>query len=125
NVLGPENWTNWLGALRASFLSELAEECEFIPPIRDNAAQLAEVKNLLERNRSVIAWLAPRGIGLTAWNSKPRDQIQIRRRFMLLGQTLDAMRVWDIVAALNMIRDLPAARGFPITLQADGAMGVN
>ena len=51
-----------------------------------------------------LAFVAPRGIGRTAWNADPAKQTQIRRRFMLLGQTLDGMRVWDVRRALQALR---------------------
>lgn len=52
------------------------------------------------------AWLAPRGIGPTAWSDDSRDHTHIRRRFMLVGQTLDGMRVWDVRRALQSLREL-------------------
>jgi hypothetical protein len=33
-------------------------------------------------------------------------QVQIRRRFQLLGQTVDGMRVWDVRRALAVVRSL-------------------
>jgi hypothetical protein len=57
-----------------------------------------------------LAFVAPRGLGPTAWNADPAVQTHIRRRFMLLGQTLDGMRVWDVrraVQALRSINGLP------------------
>lgn len=42
-----------------------------------------------------MVFVAPRGIGTTIWNQSERKQIQNRRRFYLLGQTLDGMRVLD------------------------------
>jgi hypothetical protein len=67
-------------------------------------------------------WLAPRGVGMTAWNPDPRHDVQIKRRFMLLGQTLDGMRVYDILCAIRAVKN--ATQG-PITLSAEGKMGVN
>ncbi len=43
-----------------------------------------------------MAWLAPRGVGPSAWSGGERKQTQIRRRFQLLGRTLDTLRVWDV-----------------------------
>src|SRR5688572_32237130 len=45
--------------------------------------------------QGVVAFVAPRGIGPTAWDADERKQTHIRRRFLLLGQTLDGMRVWE------------------------------
>jgi hypothetical protein len=43
---------------------------------------------------AVLVVIGPRGVGPSAW---PTDKEKgIRRRFMLLGQTLDGMRAWDV-----------------------------
>ena len=44
---------------------------------------------------------------------------------MLLGQTLDGMRVWDIRCAVQALKSLPRFRKAAITLQARGEMGVD
>jgi len=69
--------------------------------------------------------LAPRGIGPTAWTQAEREVIQIRRRFMLLGQTLEGMRVWDIRRGLAVLREVRAYRESAIQLRGEGAMGVS
>ena len=51
---------------------------------------------------------APRGVGPTAW---PKDKdVHIRRRFGLLGQTFDGMRVLDVRRASRCMKALPTAR---------------
>ncbi|HET6882706.1 MAG TPA: hypothetical protein VFI31_21235, partial [Pirellulales bacterium] len=49
----------------------------------------------------------PRGVGPAAWDASEQKQIQNRRRFMLLGQTLAGMQTWDVRRALQAIRVLP------------------
>ena len=56
-----------------------------------------------------VALLIPRGVGPTAWEDGSVDT-HLRRRFALLGQTLDGMRVWDIRRAL---RSLDGVDGWP------------
>ncbi|HEV3343830.1 MAG TPA: hypothetical protein VG125_25880, partial [Pirellulales bacterium] len=62
-----------------------------------------------------------------AWNAGEKEQIQIRRRFMLLGQTLAGMQTWDIRRALQAIR-APAnpstQAGAKIDVHAGAAMSV-
>ncbi len=70
----------------------------------------------------IYAVCFPRGIGPSAWSG---DATQIRRRFMLLGQTLDGMRVWDIRRAVQALRSLNEFNDSPLTLQAEGDMAVN
>lgn len=60
---------------------------------------------LAESPQTAIAWFAARGIGPTAWTSDKRERVHIRRRFNLLGETLDSMRVWDTRLAIAAIRD--------------------
>lgn len=59
------------------------------------------------RDGSVLVLVQTRGTGVDAW-PESRD-VQIRRRFALVGQTLEGMRAWDLVqarAALTGIADL-------------------
>ncbi len=47
------------------------------------------------------------------WARDPERAHQLRRRFMLLGQTLDGMRVWDLLRQLMQ-------REEPLTIHAEG-----
>ena len=52
-----------------------------------------------------------------------KKQTQIRRRFMLLGQTLDSMRVWDIRQAIRALRaKYPSAE---LRVEGRGTQAVN
>ena len=44
---------------------------------------------------------------------------------MLVGQTMDGMRVWDICKAIEAVHSLKSFRGPPLTIEAGGNMGVN
>ena len=44
---------------------------------------------------------------------------------MLLGQTLDGMRVWDIRRGVQVARGSVSEEGLPVKLTASGGMGVN
>ena len=76
----------------------------------------------LETGSSVSICLCPRGIGPAAWAGDERRQTQIRRRFMLLGQTLDGMRVWDVRRALQVLGQLDAVGGIIPQVSARGSM---
>lgn len=83
-----------------------------------NGAEWAD--RLSER---AYAFLAPRGLDADAWSGDAKKQTQIRRRFMLLGQTLDSMRVWDIRQAIRALRNrYPAAE---LRVEARGTQAVN
>lgn len=68
----------------------------------------------------VQVFLTPRGIGPSAWTAEEKKQIQIRRRFGLLGTTLESMQLWDIHRGLAAVRELSGAKDAHITLLAQG-----
>lgn len=78
-----------------------------------------------EKDNSAVAFVFPRGIGPTAWTSNEKKATQIRRRFMLLGTTLDAMRVWDICRAAEALSSTSEFKKLPTGLSGTGMMGVN
>ncbi len=57
-----------------------------------------KVRNRVLSGQRVVL-IAPRGVGPSAWPAEKEKQI--RRRFMLIGQTLDGMRVWDVVRGIE------------------------
>jgi len=81
----------------------------------------------ISRFRENAIWIAmlPRGLGADAWSGDERKLTHLRRRFMLLGQTLDAMRVWDLRRGLQAVLQLKGMKGLPVHCEAEGAMGVN
>jgi dienelactone hydrolase len=107
-------------------------------PIRDDAPFADEVNtafacwpDALTQLRSnapgsgVFAVLLPRGVGRDVWTGDARKQTQIRRRFLLLGQTLDGMRVWDIRRGIQALKTMDELRRLPVELDAEGPMAVN
>jgi len=113
-VLDEEQWKDWLAAMQVGFAEELNDQT--LPEPDKNAFK---IKQELFKKR-VMAYFTPRGIGPTAWNSDERKQTQIRRRFMLLGQTLDGMRVWDVRRAIQALRTIDSLSGKPRELQLQG-----
>lgn len=115
------SWGRWLSGMKAEFSSALIDELRAAPP---DAATDSAIENGNE-TAGVQVCFAPRGVGLSAWGTDPRTLIQIRRRFMLLGQTVDSMRVWDITRAVQVLKSLPELNNVSIELDAEGMMGVN
>jgi cephalosporin-C deacetylase-like acetyl esterase len=112
-------WNADLSAMRVKFEDQLRREP--LPP--PTPAFYAGLKNRRERYHDGIAFFAPRGIGETEWRSQDeRKHIQIRRRFMLLGQTLDSMRVWDVRRAIQAVRSIDGLGNLPIGLGAQADM---
>jgi cephalosporin-C deacetylase-like acetyl esterase len=69
---------------------------------------------------ATTVYFCPRGVGPTAWYPSEKKQVQIRRRFMLLGQTLDGMRVWDVRRAIQAVRSMPPWEKKPLRLCGQG-----
>jgi dienelactone hydrolase len=120
NVLAEEDWEEFLTHLPGDF-PEAFPGVAFPP--RDAAGEESE-RRMHARFKWGMAYLCPRGIGLGKWTADPKKAVQIERRFALVGQTADAMRVWDIRQAVEALR----AHGLgetPLWLQARGIMAGN
>jgi hypothetical protein len=110
-VLDTEAWTNstakwlWLGGGTAEAKSALRQE--------------------MQAGRLAVAYFAPRSVEPAKWSKDTKKSNQIRRRYALLGQTLDSMRVWDIRCAAQAVKALPEFKKVPLCIRAKGQMGVN
>lgn len=71
-----------------------------------------------------LALVAPRGVGPTGWEEKTeagkKAGIHIRRRFPLLGQTLEGMQIWDVRRALAALRTVSSLSDTPVELDGRG-----
>jgi dienelactone hydrolase len=110
-------WSNFLAMARVEFKSQLSDESL---PAADEIAFDKLRKQVAAGDG--IAFIAPRGIGPTAWDRNPTERIHIKRRFMLLGQTLDSMRVWDVRRAIQTVRMINDFADIPIQIEAKGEM---
>jgi len=84
-----------------------------------------DIRPQIEESNVTLVVFFPRCIGTGSQPNTAQAQITLRRKFMLLGQTLDGMRVWDIHRAVEALRSLPYFQGTPMSLLAKGNMGVN
>ncbi len=130
-VLDPSSAAGWLADVRAlaggqALASEnLAGEFAASPPPAAGSPDLAELKREVLGQHQALAFFAPRGAGLTEFSGGAKRLTGIRRRFMLLGQTLDGMRVWDIRRAVQALQSVSGTDPAGIGLQAQGGMAVN
>jgi len=115
-------WEEWANFLNAEFAEELKEERRAVTG--ETKLRLADFKAALQSGNTSLAFVAPRGIGLTAWSNDERTETHLRRRFMLLGQTVESMRAWDIIQSVRVLRQMLPTNA-AIQLQAEGAMAVN
>lgn len=95
-----------------------SEDDAFIKGFLDGSHDDARLRPQLERG-TALAVFVPRGVGPTAWPQGKLDT-QLRRRFELLGQTLDGMRVWDVRRAIAALRKIEDVREQPIGLIGRG-----
>jgi hypothetical protein len=123
-VLEKSGWKNWLAGMKSRFAGELTEELSAVKVDADPAVWTA-IQEEVKQGKSSLAFFAPRGAGLNAWTGDEKAHTRIRRRFMLLGQTLDGMRVWDIRQAIQAVHYLREDDKAIIELKADGTMAVN
>ncbi len=81
-------------------------------------------KRLADDPTLAMAFIAPRGVGVTEWSREQKKRTHIDRRFMLLGQTADSMRIWDVRQAIAAIRDIHDFKNVPLTVAASGNAAV-
>jgi hypothetical protein len=112
-------WRDWLAELGPAFRE--AVQAGEMPKLDE--AKFRQNLKALEFNQWAFATVAPRGIGPTQWAAPGSDaDAHIRRRFALIGQTLDGQRVWDARRALAVLRGVPELQKVPLWLQGKGAM---
>lgn len=104
-VLGTDDWTKYENLIKG-FMSKDGD------PSKD--PEFAAIKKKVEQGTRV-ALFAPRGVGPTAWPEK--NDTHIRRRFYLLGQTLEGMRVLD---ARRAVRGMTAPNQPPLIIVGNG-----
>jgi len=121
NALDEKGWNQFLATLGAAF-EEAFPRTEL--PELDEEAFAAEARMHGARQWGMV-YLPPRGIGPTAWTTDEKERRHIRRRFALLGQTLDTMRIWDIRRGIRATRAIQGMGDVPLWLQGSGVMAAN
>lgn len=118
NALDQPGWTKFLASYQPAFAAELKDEQ--LPG--GNAGDWDSTRKMFESFKWCMAYVAPRGIGPTAWDQTPKKQVQNRRRFMLLGETLASMQTWDVRRAAQTARSLDGLADLPLWLQGERDM---
>jgi len=121
-IADSELWNHRMAAMGSNFPRACEEELKWFPTPTTATTNLANLASTLRQSNSALMLLAPRGVGMTALASDARFITQTRRRFMLVGQTLAGMQVWDVRRGLQAIQALADTRGLPVTLAAPSAM---
>lgn len=121
DALNEKTWEDFLTSLGAAFPNAFPG---MTLPDLDQDAFTSEQK-MHQSMKWGMVYLPPRGIGPSAWTDDPREFIHIRRRFNLLGQTLDGMRVWDIRRSIQALREIEGVDQTQLWLQSSGIMAGN
>lgn len=114
NVCDEKEWDDWAKWADSKFKDALQLEKE---PTGD-PTRFATLRKALESESKAVALVAPRGIGPTRWSAArgSAEDSHIRRRFPLIGQTLDGQRVWDVRRSVAVLRELPDLKDVRIEL---------
>ena len=111
-VLNEEYWHKYLRLGRPAFANVWSDELE-LAGIKADALvtekqRLAITKRMAGVRKGDVVFVAfmPRGLGLSALTQDKQHITQTRRRFMLLGQTLAGMQVWDVRRCVRLVREL-------------------
>jgi dienelactone hydrolase len=86
---------------------------------------VAELRSDMQHRKMALAFFAPRLVEPASSQAAAAIPAQVRRRYVLLGQTLDGMRVWDIRCAAQGIKTMPEFAKMPLYVKAKRLMGVN
>ncbi|MBL9155279.1 MAG: acetylxylan esterase [Verrucomicrobiales bacterium] len=121
NVLDEDTWKEFLASTGAAF-PEGFEGVEL--PALDREA-FDQEKKMYASQKWAMAYIAPRGVGATAWTDDEKERTQIRRRFQLLGMTQDSARVWDIRRGIQALRSVEGFEKGQLWLQSHGDMAAN
>ena len=127
SVVDEAGWNEWVSDLGPAFRAALYGGGNPAPRPYPawNEARFAQHRKAMEHYRWAFAVIAPRGVGPTRWSEVSRFDgkpcgNQIRRRFALIGQTLDGQRVWDVRRAVACLKSVKEVKEAPLTLEAKG-----
>lgn len=121
-VVDDPQWLELICGLRALF-PEVSELGAAVPgDCEPDAAWAERFCGELQIQPRVLVYAMPRGVGPTAWDQSARKQVQHRRRFMLLGQTLAGMQAWDVLRAVQAVRDAAVLGDVSVIIGARGPM---
>lgn len=96
-VLDDEAWRKWSVILKTAFPTT-----PFGTDVATDSASLGTLAGLFEESDELIL-LPMRGAGPAAFSGDKETQTHIRRRFFLLGRTLEEMQTLDLVQALKAL----------------------
>ena len=107
-VLDENNWPKWNPVL-GHFFSDL--------PFFEKGAEQAKGQLSIKKDEDLF-FISVRGVGPAAFSGDRMSVSQLKRRFYLIGQTLEQMQTWDLVQGVRAIQS--STKGQKISLNASG-----
>lgn len=122
NVLDDRAWREWAARIRPAFDDRLSHETPIANLPAADLKGWESTKKMLQTFPWVMTYVCPRGVGPTAFDQTDKKQLQNRRRYYLLGQTLESQQVWDVRRAIQGIRSIDSLKSVPLWLQSQRQM---
>ena len=82
-------------------------------------------RRMLRQMPWAMAWVAPRGVGPTAWPDEEVLVRETRRSHYLLGHSLEGAQVWDLRRSIRVLRQVDGLSETSLWLQGSGVMAAN
>jgi len=119
NVLDDQSWAASQASSAAGFPAQF-------PGVTADEKAFGDERKMLLGTKWGMAYVAPRGVGPSSWSQlSAGKQTQLRRRLLLLGESLESAQVWDIHQAAAALRSVPSFARTPLWLQSQKAMAAN
>jgi len=119
NVLDDAAWKDFTGLAAVAFPA-------LFPGAKPSAKGYQEEREMLLKLKWGMAYVAPRATGPQSWAALSKvKQTHLRRRCLLLGESLESGQVWDVQAAAAMLRTVAGFARVPLWLQSQNAMAAN
>lgn len=121
HVLDEDAWKSFDSEYHSRFAKLFGDA----PPEKADDDAFESEKKMFASFKWGMAYLAPRGVGLTAWTGPEKAQTQRLRRFYLLGETKDSGQVWDSRRGVQAVRSIDGFGQTKLWLASGGRMAGN
>lgn len=119
NVLDDAAWKDFSSMAAAAFPAQFAGA-------KAAPDALKEERGMLLKSKWAMAYVAPRAIGPQSWEQlSANKQTQLRRRLLLIGESLEGGQVWDVQQAAATLRAVPGFSRVPLWMQSQNIMAAN
>lgn len=120
NILDEEDWRGFGEVFRSHFPAAFTGES--VVSSKSGEETFEQTRKMFQSFAWAMAYVAPRGVGPSAWGVSDKKEIQLKRRYYLVGQSLDGMRVYDTRRTLQGLRSLPGFESTQTWLQGERQM---